>query len=164
MTNKHKAKITSSRVREGVVIDPATGEVIWHNVKMLIWSPEGPKENEEFWKVFNGFPRVLMEKGLTKTESQVLGWLWENKTSWNPSEPFIIDYDKIAEQTGLKRSTIQKAVYRLTKKGIIKNARKNMPIYKWNPAYIWKGKADLRQKVMQQEKKEEAHHEKAAHR
>lgn len=52
------------------------------------------------------------------------------------SEYFYIDYDKISQVSGLKKSTIMNFVYKLSKAGILQNAKKNLPIYRWNSKFL----------------------------
>lgn len=173
MTNKNKkANIMGNRVKSGVVIDPATGEVIWDNIYLLIWSSSGPKEDERFWKVFD-FLTIALKNGLTKTESRVLGWIIENKLNFhNIGEPIYLNKEQIEKDLKIKSITIRNALYGLTKKDILIALKKGQPIYMVNPKFIWIGNAELRQKAISEYEKikreknngKTTAHQKAAHR
>jgi hypothetical protein len=146
MGNKAKGKslkkIIASKPQNFLLVNPSTGEVVMDSVKVMAFIP-ADREKEKFDKVFKTlWVDLLTNKKLKGSQLKVLAWLISQNKENN--EWIAVDYEEVAEFTGLKLDTVRKAFKALRDANFIIQKAPRKPFYRLNPKYVYQGPASCR--------------------
>ena len=118
------------------------GEVVYLDFMINAFIPRTPKDKEPYVKVYGEkLLNLIKNRKLKASELEVFLWFVaknSDKDNWN-NEWITVDYEELAKELGLGKSTIRLAIKTLVKLKLIVQWKPRKTAFRLNPDYCFKG-------------------------
>ncbi len=118
------------------------GEVVYLDFMINAFIPRTPKDKEPYVKVYGEkLLNLIKNRKLKASELEVFLWFVaknSDKDNWN-NEWITVDYEELAKELGLGKSTIRLAIKTLVKLKLIVQWKPRKTAFRLNPDYCFRG-------------------------
>jgi len=126
------------------------GEVVYLDFMINAFIPRTPKDKEPYVKVYGEkLLNLIKNRKLKASELEVFLWFVaknSDKDNWN-NEWITVDYEELAKELGLGKSTIRLAIKTLVKLKLIVQWKPRKTAFRLNPDYCFRGGVVAKEQV-----------------
>ena len=120
---------------KGVVLEDDT--ILPFDIKVLAYIPRKVDRNR-YVKVYQDhILEKVLNNQLKKSDLAVFMWFL-SQNDWG-NDWIYIDYEDLANELGMHKVTVKKAIRQLVDSGLIMQYKPRKNLFRLNPAYVYKG-------------------------